>query len=253
MTTGSSGDDRLAGRIAHLYATDPQFRAAEPILAVGEAARRPGMRLAPALRTLVVGYADRPALGQRARELVVDPTTGRTSLRLLPRFDTISYLNMWVRVNAVASAWRQDVRHPVTPGDFVAIVGFASREYLMVDLVCAYLGLVSVPLQHNAPASRLQPIIAEITPKVVAVSAEYLDLAVESALNSESLRRLMVFDYQPAVDDHREKFDAAQRRLRDAGMPVIIETFDEVVARGNQFELTVGLSVFQRDGSDHFP
>jgi fatty acid CoA ligase FadD9 len=233
MATGSSGgDDRLAGRVAHLYATDPQFRAAEPIPAVSEAARRPGIRLAPALRTLVAGYADRPALGQRARELVTDPTTGRTSLRLLPRFETISYLDLWARVSAIASTWRQDARHPLTAGDFVAIVGFASPEYLMVDLVCAYLGLVSVPLQHNASTSRLQPIIAEVAPKVVAVSAEYLDLAVDSALNSESLRRLVVFDYQPAVDDHREKLDAARRRLRDAGMPVIIETLDQVVARG---------------------
>jgi len=32
----------------------------------------------------------------------------------------------------------------VTPGDFVATVGFASPDYLTVDLVCAYLGLVSV-------------------------------------------------------------------------------------------------------------
>jgi fatty acid CoA ligase FadD9 len=160
MATSSSGDDRLAGRIAQLYATDPQFRAAEPIPAVSEAARRPGIRLAPALRTLVAGYADRPALGQRASELVTDPATGRTSIRLLPRFDTISYLDLWARVSAIASTWRQDARHPVTPGDFVAIVGFASPEYLMVDLACAYLGLVSVPLQHNASTSGMPRDIA---------------------------------------------------------------------------------------------
>jgi fatty acid CoA ligase FadD9 len=234
-TTQPGSSERLDGpasRAAHLYATDSHFAAAEPKLAIGEATRQPGMRLAPALRTLVAGYADRPALGRRAAELVRDPATGRTSRRLLPRFDTISYLGMWVRVNAVASAWRQDVRSPVTTGDFVAIIGFASPEYLMIDLVCIHLGLVSVPLQHNAPVSRLRPIIDEVTPRVVAVSAEYLDLAVDAALGSESLRRLMVFDYHPEVDDQREKFDAARRRLRDAGVPVILETFDEVVARG---------------------
>ena len=175
-TTKQTGQsDRLdgpAGRAAHLYATDPQFAAAEPKLAVGEATRQPGMRLAPALRTLVAGYVDRPALGQRASELVRDPAAGRTSVRLLPSFDTISYLDMWVRVNAVASGWRRDVRYPVSPGDFVATIGFASPEYLIIDLVCTHLGLVSVPLQHNAPASRLKPIIDEVTPKVVAVSAK---------------------------------------------------------------------------------
>src|ERR1700730_732508 len=224
--------DRLARRVAQLYGTDPQFRAAEPIPAVSEAARRPGMRLASALRTLVDGYADRPALGQRAREPLTDAVTGRTTTRLLPKFETLSYREVWARASAIASAWRHDARHPVNPGDFVATVGFASPDYLIVDLVCAYLGLVTVPLQHNAPASRLTPIIAEVAPRVVAVSAEYLDLAVESALNSASLRHLAVFDYRPEVDDHREKLEAARRRLRDAGMSVIIETLDDVVARG---------------------
>jgi fatty acid CoA ligase FadD9 len=70
-------------------------------------------------------------------------------------------------------------------------------------LTCAYLGLVSVPLQHNAPVSALRPIIAETQPKVLAVGAQYLDLAVESAIESTSLRHLVVFDFDPAVDDQR--------------------------------------------------
>jgi fatty acid CoA ligase FadD9 len=36
------------------------------------------------------GYAERPALGQRAVHLVEDTATGRTSLELLPRFETVS-------------------------------------------------------------------------------------------------------------------------------------------------------------------
>jgi fatty acid CoA ligase FadD9 len=145
LGSGGSREDRLARRVADLYATDAQFRAAEPIPAVAEAARRPGLRFAPLLQTLVDGYADRPALGQRARELVTDPETGRTSAVLLPSFETIRYGDLWARVGAIAGAWRHDPTHPVAPGDFVAIVGFASAEYLTVDLVCAYLGLVSVP------------------------------------------------------------------------------------------------------------
>jgi fatty acid CoA ligase FadD9 len=109
-----------------------------------EAARRPGLRLAPLLQTLVEGYAERPALGQRAPELACNPVTGRTSARPLPRFDTISYRELWARVGAVAAARRHDPIDPLNPGDVVATVGFASPEYLTVDLVCAYLGLVSV-------------------------------------------------------------------------------------------------------------
>ena len=229
---GGAREDRLARRVADLYASDPQFRGADPVPAVIEAACRPGLRLAPLLQTLVEGYADRPALGQRAREVTRDPATGRTSAHLLPRFETISYRELWARVSAVASAWRRDPIHPLRPGDFVACVGFASPEYLIVDLVCAYLGLVSVPLQHNAPASRLKPIIAEVEPRVLAVSAGYLDLAVESALNSASLRRLVVFDYQPAVDGQREDLELARRRVQDAGMPVLIDTLGDNVERG---------------------
>ncbi|MBV8346216.1 MAG: AMP-binding protein, partial [Mycolicibacterium sp.] len=225
-------DERRADRIASLYANDPQFAAAEPNPAVIEAARRPSLRLAEILQTYVDGYEDRPALGQRARALPADPATGRTSARLLPRFDTISYRDLWTRVAAIATAWRHDPDHPVTTGDVVATVGFASPDYLTVDLVCAYLGLVSVPLQHNAPVSQLKPIIDEVEPRVVAVSAPYLDLAVESALGSPSLRHLLVFDYQPQVDDHRESLERARARLRDADTAVIISTLAEVVERG---------------------
>jgi fatty acid CoA ligase FadD9 len=232
-SNGAAGNvDRLSRRVADLYASDTQFRCAEPNPAVIEAACRPGLRLAPALRTLVEGYADRPALGQRARDLAVDAGTGRTTARLLPRFDTISYRDLWSRVSAIASAWRHTSVHPLNPGDFVATVGFASPEFLIVDLVCAYLGLVSVPLQHNASVSQLSRMISEVEPRAIAVSAEYLGLAFASTLNNASLRTLVVFDYQPEVDDHRENLEAARRRLHDAGAPVVIETLGEVVERG---------------------
>ena len=89
-----------------------------------------------------------------------------------------------------------------------------------------------MPLQHNAPVSQLRPIIAETEPKVLAVGAAYLDLAVESALDSTSLRHLLVFDYEPAVDDHRDNLERARARLSDAGMPVVIDTLADVVERG---------------------
>jgi fatty acid CoA ligase FadD9 len=54
------------------------------------------------------------------------------------------------------------------------------------------------------------------------------------ALNSPSLRQLMVFDYQPEIDDQRENLERARTRLQDAGMAVAIATVDEIVERGNQ-------------------
>jgi fatty acid CoA ligase FadD9 len=231
-TPAGPARERVAERIRLLDANDEQFRSAKPDLSLQRAAREPNLRLTQILEMFVEGYADRPALGWRARLLTTDPATGRTTAQLLPRFDTLTYREMWANVRAIASAWRHDTANPVSPGDFVATVGFASAEYLTLDLVSAYLGLVTVPLQHNAAASRLQPIIAEIEPRVLATGAGYLDLAVEAALGSTSLRRLVVFDYQPEVDDHREALERARARLADAGATVAIETLDDVLERG---------------------
>jgi fatty acid CoA ligase FadD9 len=82
--------ERLAQRRERLYAEDPQIRDTRPDEAVAESVRRPGLRIAEAMATVMTGYSVRPALGQRARAVVVDPSTGRASLNLLPRFETIS-------------------------------------------------------------------------------------------------------------------------------------------------------------------
>lgn len=107
----------------------------------------------------------------------------------------------------------------IEPGDAALVIGcgriglaigFASPDYFTVDLACGYLGLVSVPLQQNASVSALGPIIAETEPKVLAVGAQYLDLAVELALTSRSLRHLLVFDFEPGADDHRDGIERAR-------------------------------------------
>ncbi|MDT5138190.1 MAG: fatty acid CoA ligase FadD9 [Mycobacterium sp.] len=225
-------EQRLTQRIEQLFAEDEQFRRAKPDAAIRAEARQPGLRLPQVIETLVQGYADRPAMGWRARELTTDPATGRTTSRLLPRFDTITYHDLWANVAAISAAWRHDPVYPTAPGDFVATVGFASVDYLTIDLVCAYLGLVAVPLQHNTTASRLQPIFAEVEPQTLAASADYLDLAVEAAIHSTSLRRLVVFDHQPEIDAQRESFERAKARLADADSAVTVEILADVIAHG---------------------
>ncbi|WP_155948373.1 carboxylic acid reductase [Mycobacterium sp. URHB0044] len=241
MTTEIRGDARLE-RLADLYANDPQVQAHEPSPTVLEAARRPGLRLAEVLRTFLQGYAERPALGTRATSVERDPATRRAEQRLLPAFDTITYGDVWSNLTAIAAAWAGD-DEPVRPGDFVATIGFASADYLTVDLVSNYLGLVAVPLQHNSPVSRLQPIFAETEPRVLAVSAAYLDLAVECALGSPSVRRLTVFDYDADVDAQREALE--QARIRLSATSIAVETLPEVIARGRALPVPPGF-----DGDD---
>src|SRR6202008_3829041 len=51
--------DRLAQRRERLYAADEQFRDTRPDDAVAEAARRPGVRIAEVMATVMEGYAIR--------------------------------------------------------------------------------------------------------------------------------------------------------------------------------------------------
>ena len=50
-----------------MHANDEQFRNSPPDIGLVGLVSRPGLRLAALLETLIVGYGDRPALGQRAR------------------------------------------------------------------------------------------------------------------------------------------------------------------------------------------
>ncbi|WP_415822983.1 hypothetical protein, partial [Mycobacterium senriense] len=86
--TDSDREQRIAERVEQLYANDPQFRAAATLPEVTDAAHRPGLRLAEVVDTYLSGYADRPALGQRACEVVRDASTGAAATTLLSGFDT---------------------------------------------------------------------------------------------------------------------------------------------------------------------
>ena len=216
---------RLQSRIAHLYDCDEQFAAAKPDPAVGRAADQPGQRLADVVRAVLNGYADRPALGQRAVELVTD-AAGRTTAELLPRFDTVTYGQLADRVRAVTAALHDQ---PVRAGDRVAILGFTSVDYTVVDIALTQLGAVSVPLQTSAPLTQLQPIIAETEPTLIASSIDYVADAVALIQTGPAPARLVVFDYRPEIDAQREALDAAKDAL--AGIDVEVDTLNDALTR----------------------
>ncbi|AKS35179.1 carboxylic acid reductase [Mycolicibacterium goodii] len=220
--------ERLARRIAQLYATDAQFAGARPDDAVTEAIERPDMRLHQVVGAVMEAYADRPAIAERAVEIVEDPVTGRTSAELLPRFDTITYRELSDRVAALARALCDDVR----PGDRVCVLGFASADYAVIDMATMHLGAVAVPLQTSAPVGQLQPIVAETEPRLFASSIGDLDTAVELVLAGHTPARLVVFDHHPAVDEERETLQRARQRLGDAGVQVVVEPLADLIERG---------------------
>ena len=229
-------EEQQMRRVAELYATDQQFADARPDARISELVKRAGSRLPEIVRTVMQGYAERPALGQRAVRFVENPATGRTSTELLPRFGTLTYRQMADRVGAVAAAWAGD---PIKPGDRVCMVGFASVDYATVDLALTLLNAVPVPLQANAAVAQLPPVVAETEPTVIAASVDYLSVAVGLVSTEHAPARLVVFDYHPQVDDHREAVDAARARLAEMGSPVVVELLTDVVARGTMLPAPV--------------
>lgn len=230
--SADSRAERQAQRIADLMANDFQFRDAGSLPSVNEAKTRPGLGLAEIAATVMEGYADRPALGQRARELVADSTTGRTTIRLLPQFETITYRELWARARALAAVWHHDPAARVGAGDLVCILAFAGIDYVVTDLAIIHLGAVSVPLQINAPVAQLGAIVAETEPRWIATSIDCLNIAVDIILAGQRPANVLVFDYQSGDDTQREIYQAALQRLADAGCPVPVHTLGELCERG---------------------
>src|ERR1700733_2616256 len=226
--------ERLDRRVAELAVNDPEFAAARPDEAVSVAIEAAGRRLPQVAKAVMDGYSDRPALAQRAVELVKDPQTGRTSAKLLPWFDKVTYGELADRVDALSRALTNGADGMVTAGDRVCVLGLTSVDYTTVDIALGVVGAVSVPLQTSSAVAQLQPIVTETEPTVFAASVDYLSDAVDVILNAAQAGhtpgRLVVFDYRTEVDDHREALQTAHERL--AELALTIETLNEVRERG---------------------
>ncbi|TMU98180.1 carboxylic acid reductase [Streptomyces sp. DASNCL29] len=196
-------------------APDPGRGLAEALASVD-----PGQALAEVMAAVMERHGDRPALGERAR----NPETGE----LLPRFDTVTYRELWARIRAVTARWHNP-EYPLSPGDRFCTLGFPSIDHTTLDLAAIHSGVVPVPLQHSARPDQLRTIVAETEPRVLATSAEHLDTAVTLVTRSASVRRLALFGHQSEDAAAR-----ARQRLAEAGSPVIVETLAEVTELGGK-------------------
>jgi len=233
-------------RAVELAANDPEFAAARPDEAVSADIAGAGRRLPQVVRAALTGYADRPAVAQRAVEFVTDPQTGRTSAALLPWFDKVSYGELADRVDELSRALTGGL---LTAGDKVCVLGFTSVDYTTIDIALGLVGAVSVPLQTSAAIAQLQPIVLETEPTIFAASVDYLSDAVDVILSAAEAghtpAHLVVFDYRGELDDHREALQAAHERL--AELALTIETLNEVRERGAALPET---SVVESDDED---
>ncbi|MGG2460291.1 carboxylic acid reductase [Streptomyces sp. RGM 3693] len=217
-------------RIAQLLTTEPELVERNALPEVFKATAERGLRLSEIIKRTLTGYGDRPALAERAKEFV--SVAGRTEIRLLPHFDTITYGELWLRLRAVAADWYHHPQHPLRAGDFVAVLGFAGIDYTTVDLACSQVGAVAVPLHSNSTVAHIRPLVAEAAPRVFATSAERLETAVEALAGDTSVRRLIVFDYHPELDEHREHVAVACRRLAETGSSISLDLLSHVIDSG---------------------
>lgn len=223
----------ISGRIRELTDTDPQFRAALPRQEINDAKLRTDLGQAEILAHVMEGYADRPAVGVRATKLDTDPETGRATRRLLDHFDTMTYGELWARARALAGMWYHDETRPLRADDLICIIAFAGIDFATVDIAAIHNGAVSVPLQTNGQISQLIEIIKEASPQWLATSLECLDTSVELVVKGHCPAGILLIDYHPEVDDEREAFEQAQRKLAAAGLPSdILVTLAGACARG---------------------
>ncbi|WUD62898.1 thioester reductase domain-containing protein [Nocardia sp. NBC_00511] len=204
-----------------------------PLPEVSEAARESGLGLARAVGVLMDGYAQRPALAERAAELVTGPD-GRRTRRLLPAYETISYGELWSRAGALTSAWHHDDRNPLRAGDFVAMLGFASGDLTTVELASIRLGGVGVPLQSSAAPAQWRSILLETEPKVLAVGVDLLGPALDAVLDGAPVPALVVIDFEPGDDRQAELFEAARDRLAESGTGITLDSLATLLARGRE-------------------
>jgi fatty acid CoA ligase FadD9 len=209
---------------------DPEFADRMPLRAVFKETAEYGLRLSEIIKRTMAGYADRPALGERAREFV--SVAGRTEIRLLPRFGTISYGELWSRLSAVAADWYHHAEHPLRGGDFVTILGFAGTDYTTVDLACSQVGAVCVPLHNNASVAHIRRLVEEAAPRIFATSTARLETVLEALAGDTSVRRLVVFDHCPELAEHRDSVATARRSLAEAGSPISLELLSRVIECG---------------------
>ncbi|HEX7826411.1 MAG TPA: AMP-binding protein, partial [Mycobacterium sp.] len=119
----------------------------------------------------------------------------------------------------------------VAAGDRVAMLGFTSAEFTIIDTALARAGVVAVPLQTSAPAEQLRPILDETEPVALFADVKFLDEAVELVAGSgAAVKRVVVFDHHAQVDDEREAVERAATQLAARGF--VVETLADLVTRG---------------------
>lgn len=190
------------------------------------------MSLASIVATTMTHYADSPALGERHYSFITNNITKEVHSQLSLSYTTVTYSELWQRVSFLAAELYHRPYAPITAGCSVAFLAFTSGDYVTLDLACIYLGAVTVSLQTNASGDYINSILNESAPLIIAVSIDHLDAAIDAALNTSSISRIVLLNYYPAVSEHAAKLSTARRRLSEHSSTVSIDCLNEMITAG---------------------
>ncbi|MWN05257.1 AMP-binding protein [Gilliamella sp. Pas-s95] len=114
------------------------------------------MRLIHIISDIMKKYSSRPAIGERDYEYIENPLTKETSIKLLPQYKTITFQQLWDRVEHIANEWYYHPQYQLNDGDKVAILAFTSSDYVCIDIACIRLGAISIHLQTSSTKEQMQ-------------------------------------------------------------------------------------------------
>jgi len=229
-------DEAYLARITDLLTNDQELVSMFPNTELHEKTVNAKLTAPQSVDALLAGYTDRPALGMRDYVISDNPDTGLAERSYLPSFSTISYHQYRQRVQAIASAWHNDPRLAVAPGEFVCTIGFTSIDYAAIDLACLYAQAVSVPLQSTTSGTDFAEIFANVKPSAVAATAADIVTAATHAIQQGKVRCLIVFDFDESDSNDTELYRQAQQLLDDANSQTKLITLDKLVAIGEKYE-----------------
>ena len=204
-----------------------------PNLSIWDAAAKEGLTQDKVMATFFDGYAQRPALGERAYKVQTNDV-GENIRQYQDEFNTITYRELHQNIKAVAMAWRTHPQCQVHQDEFVCIMGFADIDFAVIDMACAYAKAINVPLTSSTAGADLGEIFANVAPVVLASTITDLALSIEQAIPQKTIKTVVVFNYDDSIDGDKALLKKAKTRLKEANSETQVVLLAELIAYGKQ-------------------
>jgi len=219
-------------RLATLLPHDPELQAYQPIDSI-QALVDAAPTAVEVVQQLCQGYADRVAL-KWCSDGATTPDYAHS----------MTYRELWEKVQTMATVLSK--KGWLRKKEFVAVCGFASPGWVMVDVLSLYLGAVIVPLPLNVSYEDLQHMLDESGARIVFVAAEEAESLVGNVLGKEgvcpSVEMVVVMDY--GKEEEGQEWVARLRPMLPASV-VRVLTMQELLLMHNKSSSSSSSGAFE--------